>query len=90
MVPSEMLAIGESRFLNAKANGVPGGPDYLACGLLTRPWYAFDPALHGKTYNLLFCDGHIAAVNPRVLFDPSKTAVLWNSDHQPHPELWVP
>jgi prepilin-type N-terminal cleavage/methylation domain-containing protein/prepilin-type processing-associated H-X9-DG protein len=96
-VPSEILAIGESRFLNANVNGTPGGHDTLICGLLklSKPWdsfapYAFDPARHGKNYNLAFCDGHIEALNPLVLFDPSKTAAMWNSDHQPHPEFWVP
>ena len=93
-VPSGMLAITESRFLNAKANGIPGGYDKLACGLLQ--WrippdeYAFDPARHGKDYNLLFCDGHVEAMSPWVLFNPSNTAAMWNSDNQPHPELWVP
>jgi len=55
-VPSEMLAIGESRFLNAKVNGTAGGSDRLTCGLLksSNPWhsfawYAFDPARHGRS-----------------------------------------
>ncbi len=95
-VPSEMLAIGESRFVSAKVNIIPGGYDDLKCGLLN--WKSpgngynlfFDPARHGKTYNLLFCDGHVGDMNPWVLFDPSKTAAMWNADHQPHPELWVP
>jgi prepilin-type processing-associated H-X9-DG protein len=71
-----------------------GGYDTLTCGLLksSNPWneYAFDPGRHGKNYNIAFCDGHIAAMDPWVLFDPSKTAAMWNSDHQPHPEFWVP
>jgi hypothetical protein len=25
-----------------------------------------------------------------VLFDPNNTAPMWNNDHQPHPEFWVP
>lgn len=93
-VPSDMLAIGESRFLNAKMNGIPGGQDLLACGVLkSRPGsqrFLFDPARHGANYNLLFCDGHVSAMKPAVLFNPTNTAVMWNSDHQPHPELWVP
>lgn len=94
MAPSEMLSIGESRFLNAAENQFPGGMDLLICGLLN--WrgqnysLSFDPARHGKNYNQLFCDGHIAAMNPWVLFNPTNTAAMWNSDHQPHPELWVP
>jgi prepilin-type processing-associated H-X9-DG protein len=90
-VPSEMFAIGESRFLSAKVNGLPGGYDWMTCGVLKiRHEYAFDPARHGKNYNQLFCDGHVSAMDPWVLFDPTKTAVMWNSDHEPHPELWVP
>ncbi|PYI88990.1 MAG: hypothetical protein DME26_02295 [Verrucomicrobia bacterium] len=51
---------------------------------------SFDPARHGKNYNQLFCDGHVAAMSPWVLFNPTNSASMWNSDHQPHPELWVP
>lgn len=91
-VPSEMLAIGESRFLNAQVNGIPGGYDSLTCGYLKSSitWNIFDPARHGKDYNVTFCDGHIASMDPWVLFDPSKTAAMWNNDHQPHPESWFP
>jgi prepilin-type N-terminal cleavage/methylation domain-containing protein/prepilin-type processing-associated H-X9-DG protein len=94
-VPSEMFALGESRFLNVKINGIPGGYDDMVCGWLK--WdarghypYAFDPARHGKNYNQAFCDGHVSALSPWVLFNPTNTASMWNSDHQPHPELWIP
>lgn len=92
--PSAMLAIGESRFLNAEVNRSPGGSDLLTCGLLN--WRGpngselFDLARHGKNYNLLFCDGHVTAMAPQVLFNPTNTATMWNRDQQPHPELWVP
>ncbi len=93
-VPSDMIAIGESRFLSASRNELPGGYDLLACGLLEpRPGsqqFLFDPARHGANYNLLFCDGSVSAMKPAVLFNPTNSAVMWNSDHQPHPELWVP
>ena len=88
-----MLAISESRFLNAKVNGIPGGYDYLTCGIPQRwksGYFSFDPARHGKNYNLVFCDSHVAGMNPWILFNPTNTAAIWNSDHQPHPELWVP
>jgi prepilin-type N-terminal cleavage/methylation domain-containing protein/prepilin-type processing-associated H-X9-DG protein len=96
--PSEMFSIGESRFVSPSVNGAEGGQDVARCGLLnwhgTNIWgpfnFRFDPARHGKTYNQLFCDGHILAMAPSTLFDPAKTAALWNRDHQPHPELWVP
>ena len=89
-VPSEMLAIGESRFLNTKINGIGGGGAGMDCGHLRLPLFAFDPARHGKSYNQLFCDGHVAAMDPWVLFNPTNTAAMWNSDHEPHPELWRP
>jgi len=97
-VPSEMFSIGESRFVSPSVNGADGGQDLARCGLLkwqgTNIWgpfnFRFDPARHGKTYNQLCCDGHILAMAPSILFDPTKTAPMWNRDHQPHPELWVP
>jgi prepilin-type N-terminal cleavage/methylation domain-containing protein/prepilin-type processing-associated H-X9-DG protein len=93
--PSEMFSIGESRFISASVNSMLGGKDMSTCGLLN--WqgrnnfnFRFDPARHGKTYNQLFCDGHVIAMAPSTLFDPAKSAAMWNRDHQPHPELWVP
>ncbi len=95
-VPSEMFAIGESRFIKGtgRIGGTSypfsGGKDYMICGFLGDKWkgVAFDPARHGKNYNQLYCDGHVAGMSPRVLFDPAKTAAQWNTDHQPHPEVW--
>jgi prepilin-type processing-associated H-X9-DG protein len=47
------------------------------------------PQRHGKNYNQLFCDGHVAAMDPWLLFNPTNSASMWNRDHQPHPELWI-
>jgi prepilin-type N-terminal cleavage/methylation domain-containing protein/prepilin-type processing-associated H-X9-DG protein len=102
VAPSEMLSIGESRFLNAQVNGMPGGWCSVFCGWIVTnapsaadagkgPYqFAFDLARHGKNYNLLLCDGHVAGMSPLVQFNPSKIASMWNYDHQPHPELWIP
>lgn len=94
MSPSEMFAIGESRFVSAEVNGRPGGIDLLTCGILNwrGPFYnqLFDPARHGKNYNVVLCDGHVVGMNPWLLFNPTHTAAMWNCDHQPHPEVWVP
>jgi prepilin-type N-terminal cleavage/methylation domain-containing protein/prepilin-type processing-associated H-X9-DG protein len=92
-VPSDMLAVADSRFLSLQVNGEPGGSDALDCGLTwlgTINRGAFDPSRHGKTYNVLFCDGHISGINPWVLFNPTNSARMWNCDHEPHPELWLP
>lgn len=92
--PSDMLSIGESRFLTTNkvslpdgtvVQGGPGGQDTLQCG---DPHVSFDPARHGKNYNQLFCDGHVSSMSPWVLFNPSNTASMWNYDHEPHPEQW--
>ena len=90
MMPSEMLAISESRWKDQGGASEDGGKDYLQCGLLgnNRGVGAFDPARHGKNYNQLFCDGHVSAMSPFVLFNPTNSALMWNYDHQPHPELW--
>lgn len=95
-VPSEMLAIGESRFLSEKVNGIPGGGCSLVCGYLGFPYHgvgddwAFGEKRHVKNYNQLFCDGHVAAMDPWVVFNPTNSAAMWNYDHEPHPELWPP
>ncbi len=91
--PSEMLAIVESRFMNADVNHRAGGECYGVCGCLALPQFnefAFTPTRHGKNYNEVFCDGHVGSMSPWVLFNPTNIAAMWNSDHQPHPELWVP
>ncbi len=85
-----MLAIGESRFLKGAADQYPGGLSDMQCGMLSVSQFAFNPARHGKTYNQFFCDGHVAALNPSILFNPTNSAARWNYDHQPHPELWSP
>jgi prepilin-type N-terminal cleavage/methylation domain-containing protein/prepilin-type processing-associated H-X9-DG protein len=87
-VPSEMLAMGDSLM---KA-GDAAGRDHWECNPATSSDRAALPyALrHGKSYNVLFCDGHVAEMLPEVLFDPAKTAAMWNYDHEPHPEVWSP
>jgi len=89
-VPSDMFAVGESRWKAEK--GSDGGYDYMQCGLIyvNRGFMAFDPARHGKNYNQLFCDGHVSGMSPWVLFNPTNTASMWNYDHQPHQEFWPP
>jgi prepilin-type processing-associated H-X9-DG protein len=92
--PSEMFAIGESRWKGQANHGPEGGYDYMQCGMIYGPGYsnrgfgAFDPARHGENYNQLFCDGHVSAMSPWIIFDPRKSAAMWNYDHKPHQESW--
>ncbi len=88
-VPSEMFAIADAR----ASNGGVSLLDAPSWGGL--PWMIrnsldpeFQPLRHGKGFNVLFCDGHVALVNRRDFLDAGKTAQNWNHDHKPHPETW--
>jgi prepilin-type processing-associated H-X9-DG protein len=88
-----MFAIGESRFRReTEIFNIDDCVSDMFCGYLSnyngRPMTF--PLRHGKNYNQLFCDAHIGAMDPWVLFKPEDTAAMWNNDHQPHPELWWP
>jgi len=45
---------------------------------------------HGRSYNVLFCDGHVVLVRRSDYLYPPRSAAQWNCDHQPHPEAWAP
>jgi prepilin-type N-terminal cleavage/methylation domain-containing protein/prepilin-type processing-associated H-X9-DG protein len=95
--PSEMFAIGESRmFTNFSALGyfpMPNGFgwDQMYAGQLYdadhQYLYSF-PRRHGQNYNQLLCDGHVVAMEPLKLHNPTNSAVFWNNDHREHREWW--
>jgi prepilin-type N-terminal cleavage/methylation domain-containing protein/prepilin-type processing-associated H-X9-DG protein len=82
-VPSDMLAACDSLM---KTDEV-GGSDVGTCG----GDYDQTPYVvrHGRNYNVLFCDSHVSAMSPDLLFNPTNTAAMWNYDHQQHPEQWM-
>jgi len=82
-VPSEMIAMADSYYINEL-----GGIDIGAGGGLLGGATILDPARHGKTFNQVYCDGHVGAMPSSVLFNRTNSATLWNRDHQPHPEYW--
>ena len=86
-VPSDMLAICDSWM----KPGLAGGDDLGVCTRLCASDLAAAPYVlrHGRNYNQLYSDGHVAAMSPSILFNPTNSASMWNYDHQPHPELWV-
>jgi prepilin-type processing-associated H-X9-DG protein len=47
-----------------------------------------DPPRHGRNYNVVCCDGHVDAMPPHLLFNPTNSAARWNSDYQEHQEAW--
>ena len=100
-----MISFGESRLIPYVGVGksdqaVPAsGPGFTAgtplagcgemlCGGLFPAWSY--PVRHGNNYNAAFCDGHVESIVRNALFDPARTAVRWNNDHEPHPETWLP
>jgi prepilin-type N-terminal cleavage/methylation domain-containing protein len=92
-VPSDMLAIGESRPTTwptpYNATGQPYGLDQLWTGY-PPGWASFSsmPRRHGKKYNELFCDSHVIALEPLKWHNPANSAIFWNYDHQAHSNLW--
>jgi prepilin-type N-terminal cleavage/methylation domain-containing protein/prepilin-type processing-associated H-X9-DG protein len=47
-----------------------------------------NPSQHGQSFNVLFCDAHVSFMRIADLAISSRSADLWNYDHQPHPESW--
>lgn len=99
LAPSDMIAITDSRGMY---NTILGGEAQVATKPVFNGFYeiscalspnlhiaAFQqPAQHGKYFNVLFCDGHVQAIQITALFNPAISAVSWNYDHKPHPETW--
>ena len=103
MSSSDMIEFGESRLLKWNPFKISysdhwlwtGSAFWFGCG---RPfWFNPDditlnrlmyPSWHGRNSNIAFCDGHVESVANLQLFNPTNSAVRWNSDHQPHPETW--
>ncbi len=93
--PSGMLAISEARIRTTGGfHSINEGEDYMTCSMETASLGTMTsdleqlPPQHGQNFNALFCDGHVKAIKINDLFNPTNTAIYWNNDHQPHPELW--
>ena len=93
--PSEMIAMSDSyneynvsvagqKFWYTADLGSGLGVDVTTASAFSN----LNPARHGKNYNQVYCDGHVGAMPPSVLFNPTNSAALWNRDNQPHPEYW--
>ena len=91
-VPGEMFAIADSRTVNTSP-GPYGIIEGLHGEMQMQPFFAYHEEtepIHGKGYNILFADGHVALVNRKDYLNPPRAAEHWNRDNQPHPELWRP
>jgi prepilin-type N-terminal cleavage/methylation domain-containing protein/prepilin-type processing-associated H-X9-DG protein len=109
VAPSDLFAFTDSRGSWANPNLAVGwlGWDWtLACNGSFSPLpvgaYGYNslqnPPQHGKYFNVLYCDGHVAALRLIQLFYPAiggpqpgspfNTSANWNVDHQAHSDLW--
>ena len=85
VAPAELLAMGDARSkVGWRTFDVWGCVPLPSIGEEAAPY----AARHGREDNQVYADGHVAAKDPRDLYDPEKTASLWNYDHRPHEELW--
>src|SRR5207244_178795 len=98
VAPSEMFAIADSRTI-AVSHIAPTFPDAFEgsgvdwatptlLGSGTELLYWKNPERHGKNYNVVYCDAHVAGIARLNLFDLNRTALNWNNDHQLHREVW--
>lgn len=89
VAPSEMFEISESRLdvgIDTKSSIYLAGFDYMISS--PNEYYWTYPLRHGKNYNAVYCDCHVAGLKVPDLFSYAKTAVNWNNDNQPHAETW--
>ena len=92
LAPAEMFAIADSRLpFWMSGPEAPMGAPMIDVGFntLALPLHMLsDPPRHGRNDNVLCCNGHVDSMPPHLLFNPTNSAVRWNSDHQEHPEAW--
>ncbi len=95
LVPSEMFAMADARLLPYAGGDFSSpsprtwiGQNLMYVGSTNNESTHSLP--HGKGYNVLYCDGHVNLVKDPDFVDPRLTAVNYNNDHQPHPEVWPP
>jgi hypothetical protein len=86
--PSELFALMDSR--GGEENSEPDtwtGSDWTDG---TQGWFPAPRPQHGKIFNVLFPEGHVAEVPLSALSNPAISARHWNVDNEPHPETWGP
>ena len=87
-VPSDFIGIADSKafpnhpsppVIHPKLSLFGETPETIEKGL---------PPRHPAGINLLFLDGHVAAIRRSHFYDPRRTAHRLNNDHDPHPDTW--
>ena len=94
LAPSDMFVIADARVWTYTAPWYSGvyieGSIWASYG---PPYFSTPPnerqiLRHGKGFNFLYCDGHVALVNRTHFLNPTNSWQNWNYDHQPHKEAW--
>lgn len=94
--PSEMIAVGDAilGYLIVGNRVEPYGSDNLSWGIthpgaVVSPEHPWAQKRHAGRWNVLSCDGHVAAMKTRALFGYrlDEVRARWNNDHEPHREF---
>lgn len=96
--PAQMIALGDALLGSglSSTNTVEGIDDLSLAIVSASLDFHFNAQgielmrrRHGSRWNVLFCDGHVAAFSQTTLFNRSDpgTRSLWNNDNQPHLEF---
>jgi prepilin-type processing-associated H-X9-DG protein/prepilin-type N-terminal cleavage/methylation domain-containing protein len=94
VVPSDMFAVADARVFIHTVLGYSGIEGSIWSSYHSdSPQFSTGPnerqiLRHGKGFNFLYCDGHVALVNRTYFLNRSNSWQNWNYDHQPHKETW--
>ena len=69
----------------------PGHSSYSNLSMYKWDYYSTKPGepylegnFHGKKYNMVYCDGHVRALDPRYIFLGKDSDPSWNLDNKSH------
>jgi prepilin-type N-terminal cleavage/methylation domain-containing protein/prepilin-type processing-associated H-X9-DG protein len=81
--PSGMYALADTRTWRAPKSELWVGPSTMSRG--TVDVYTLQGPPHGKSYNVVFVDGHVEGVTHKNLFEVPELTRFWNRSHLPYP-----
>ena len=93
VTPSDMFVIADARVFMHTVLGYSGIEGAILTSEDFAPAFSTGPnerqiLRHGKGFNFLYCDGHVALDNRTYFLNRTNSWQNWNYDHQPHKETW--